>query len=100
MARAKVVHSQDAVTVLFKGNKSSPEPSTGIIKFPGGHVEVSRTSDGQYWAHLELNKSTKVTDSRIDYTHDVIKRVVDLPKSESIQKLALKLDGPYLDHGE
>lgn len=29
-----------------------PEPAQHIIEFPGGAVEVSRTSDGNYWAHI------------------------------------------------
>ena len=54
MARCKVVHSEDTVMVEFKGDKRNPEPSMAVIKFPGGHVEVSRTSDGKYWAHVEV----------------------------------------------
>ena len=48
MAKATVVHSDDAATIIFKGDRRRPEPSTGIIKFPGGHVEVTRCSDNTY----------------------------------------------------
>ena len=34
MARAKVVHSEDAVLVEFKGDKRNPEPTTGVMRFP------------------------------------------------------------------
>jgi hypothetical protein len=33
-----------------------PEPATHIIEFPGGAVELSRTSDGNYWAHIIVNR--------------------------------------------
>ena len=49
MARAKVTHSDDAVQITFNGDKRNPEPSTAVVKFPGGYVEVSRCSDGTYW---------------------------------------------------
>jgi hypothetical protein len=32
------------------------EKGQHIIEFPGGAIEVSRTSDGQYWAHIIINR--------------------------------------------
>ena len=64
MAKAKVIHSDDSVLIDFKGNKRSPEPATGVIKFPGGHVEVSRCTDGTYWAHIEVVDPANVVDTR------------------------------------
>jgi hypothetical protein len=97
MAKAKVYHDGDAVTILFEGKKSSPEPSTGIIKFPGGHVEVSRCSDGSYWAHLEVGVG-KVIDSRIDWARCDNRRdpittgsVADFPDADLIRHVAIRL---------
>lgn len=70
MAKAKVIHSEDAVMVKFEGNRNNPEPSTAVIKFPGGHVEVTRTSDGRYWAHVEAERAENIQESRIDYNHE------------------------------
>lgn len=70
MARHKVIHSDDACCVLIEGDKRSPEPSTASIKFPGGSVEVSRTSDGHYWAHIQVDDRSNVVQSRIDYAHE------------------------------
>lgn len=77
MARFKITHSDDAATIIIRGDKRNPEPSTAIIKFPGGHVEVARCSDGTYWAHVrrdvqpqDEDQSTlgEVVGSRIDLT--------------------------------
>ena len=54
--------------IIFKGDHVVPEPSTGVIKFPGGHVEVSRTSDGKYWAHIAVDNPSNIAKSRIDYS--------------------------------
>jgi len=97
MARIKVVHSQDACALIFKGDKKYPEPSTGIIKFPGGHVEVSRTSDGLYWAHVSVDDSSNIVNSRIDYDqyveYDV--GIRPIPHENHIKKLAIKVQGSY-----
>ena len=96
MARAKVVHSDDACTIIFKGNKANPEPSTGIIKFPGGHVEVSRTSDGQYWAHISRKnidaEAGSITDSRIDYPYELGEHgIPSIPDQDQIEHIAIKI---------
>ena len=92
MARAKVVHSEDAATIIFNGDKTSPEPSTGIIKFPGGHVEVSRTSDGKYWAHIWRDKTGDI-ESRIDYDYEgnLLNGIIDVPNVKNVQHIALKI---------
>lgn len=38
------------------GDKTKrPEPAQHIIEFPGGAIELSRTTDGNYWAHIMVN---------------------------------------------
>lgn len=32
-----------------------PESAQHIITFPGGAIELSRTTDGDYWAHVIIN---------------------------------------------
>jgi len=41
-----------------------PEPAQHIIEFPGGAIELSRTSDGNYWAHILVNREWADTDQR------------------------------------
>lgn len=91
MARAKVVHSDDAVMIEFKGDRRKPEPRTAVIKFPGGHVEVTRTSDGKYWAHLEVVAAANIAGSRIGYEYDAWKAlgIPELPMGTQIKNVAL-----------
>lgn len=101
MARARVFHSDDACTVIFKGNKRNPEPSTGIIKFPGGHVEVSRCTDGTYWAHISIDEGASRVGSRIDYTPEyaAIHGIPDIPDGDQVKHIAVRVDGPYVEPG-
>lgn len=92
MARADVVHSEDAVTVIFEGNKRKRiEPSTGIIKFPGGHVEVARCTNGDYWVHVGVVDGVNIVDGRIDRKGDASQPVTDLPDHEHITNIAIRV---------
>ena len=94
MARAKVIHSEDAVMIKFEGNKNNPEPSTGIIKFPGGHVEVSRCTDGSYWAHIAVVDPVNIVETRADLAGPLpaeIRPVQDIPHGQQINHLALHI---------
>ncbi|MBA1305899.1 hypothetical protein [Stutzerimonas stutzeri] len=94
MARAKVTHSSDAVQITFKGDPRNPEPSTAVIRFPGGHLELSRCTDGSYWAHLEVVSPENVVDSRVDYTveaHRTLGEIPRLPMANQVKKIALKV---------
>jgi hypothetical protein len=98
MARAKVVHCEDAVIVIFKGDKACPEPVTGVIKFPGGHIEVSRCTDGTYWAHLTV-EGRNVIGSRIDFSmpeqaEPTFGTLQDIPHHQDITKIALRVSAP------
>jgi len=104
MARAQVTHSDDAVTVTFRGDKRRPEPSTAIIRFPGGHIEVSRTSDGRYWAHVSADKASHIVESRIDYDRakwlETGGDIPPIPGEGAIEHMAILIDGPYRDEHE
>lgn len=94
MAKAKVVHSDDAVKVIFKGDVRNPEPALGVIEFPGGHIEVSRCSDGSYYAHLSVVDSKNIVASRMDYDADVsyeIGSIPDVPMANRINHVAIRI---------
>lgn len=102
MAKAKVVHSTDAVLIEFKGSTKNPEPSTGVIKFPGGHVEVSRCSDGTYFAHISVVSEANVVNSRVDFSNSPdhkIKSVQDIPHGNLINHIAVRIRNqvPHFD---
>ena len=95
MARLRnIVHSDDACTMIFEGNKSKAEPSCGIIKFPGGRIEVSRTSTQTYWVHISIDNHEFIVGSRIDYEyeHSKIHRIPEIPDQEFIQHIAVEID--------
>lgn len=48
--------------IQLLGDKKRPESAQHIIEFPGGAIELSRTSDGNYWAHIIINRGQVVED--------------------------------------
>jgi hypothetical protein len=44
-----------AKVIELKGDPRKPESAEHIIKFPGGSISVCRTTDNEYWAHIEVN---------------------------------------------
>lgn len=42
----------DNAQVTLFGNPKNPEPGTVTIAFPGGEVEVTRTTNDEYWVHM------------------------------------------------
>ena len=72
-------------TVLhMEGNPKRPEAAHGgMIEFPGGNVNVTRTTNGDYWVHILLNKEGRglfipeatiegmVIDARVDSINPV-----------------------------
>lgn len=91
MARAKVIHSTDSVQITFYGKKMHPEPSTAVIKFPGGHVEVSRCTDGSYWAHIAVVDGVNIVKGRIDRTDGGV-AVETMNNAECINHIAVLVD--------
>jgi len=58
METLKVVSMGDAVQgVHLKGDKANPEPIHFRVCLPFGDVDIARTTDGQYWIHLRVNKA-------------------------------------------
>ena len=94
--------SDTTKVICIYGNKSKPEPAEHIIKFPGGSIALCRTSDNEYWAHIEVNrghvnedmhreaKAGEIVDTRLDYEfpHSEIKEVEN---SEHLQHLAIRI---------
>lgn len=95
MARAKVVHSTDGVEIVFRGDRSNPEPTVGVISFPGGDVEVSRCSDGSYWTHIRVDDPQSIVGSRMDYSSGAaaeIKKIPQVPRANEITHIAVRIN--------
>lgn len=104
MARFSVTHSEDACCIDIRGDIRRPEPSTAVIRFPGGHVEVARHRDGSYWVHVARNTRVndpesdvlgQIVDGRIDITNAAqgayTANVLPMPAAEHIEHLALRI---------
>jgi hypothetical protein len=46
------------------GDKKRPESAQHIIEFPGGAIEVSRCSDGSYWAHIIVHQGEVLEETK------------------------------------
>lgn len=100
MAKHKIVHHQDATSIIVEGDIRNPEPTHAIIKFPGGVVEVARCSDGSYWAHVsarpddvpEEDRGFMVVSSRIDYDfeHSRIHGIPAIPDQDHVTKYGMR----------
>ena len=53
--------------ITLLGDKRKPESAEHIIEFPGGAIEVARTSDGNYWAHIIVNRNWADSDQEGSY---------------------------------
>lgn len=74
------------------------ESAQHIIEFPGGAVEVSRTSNGDYWAHIIVNRNYADNDCKGLYNRfgeivggriDSDDGVSEIPQHEEITQIAL-----------
>ena len=76
------------------------ESAQHIIEFPGGAIEVTRTSDNEYWAHIIINRGWsdseqegihaalgEVVDSRIDSAAGVLAA----PNADSMTQIAVRI---------
>jgi len=59
-----------------------------IIKFPGGSVEVTRTTDGDYWVHVAVSQDfpsdpvARIVDARLDAKARYADEINEMLKSE------------------
>jgi len=45
--------------VRLRGDRRNPEPESFRVAFPGGDVDVVRTTDGEYWVHVRVDRPGK-----------------------------------------
>jgi len=76
MKRLKVSDFGDTVQgVELRGDRRNPEPESFRVAFPGGDVDIVRTTNDEYWVHVRVNKPGrdnpeyvmgKIIDARLD----------------------------------
>lgn len=99
-ARQMTIGKAPARIDLLGDKTKRPEPGQHIITFPGGAIELSRTAEGDYWAHILVNQDYwldsmpgrlsalgEVVDSRIDRSET---RGIDpIPDTDGLRQIAV-----------
>ena len=76
----------DVRGVKLKGDRRNPEPIHFRVMFPGGDVDIVRTTDDDYWIHIRVNHKddgadpdrvldAKITDARLDLLSKPVQQV-------------------------
>ncbi len=85
---------------LFGDKAKQIESAQHVIEFPGGAIELSRTTDGSYWAHILINHSYATDDcegfrsslgSIIDSRLDNGQTIEKLPNQATISQVAIRI---------
>ena len=91
--------------ILLKGDSNHPESAEHIIVFPGGSIGVCRTSNNEYWAHIEIYKgepgsggmresvTASVVAVRVDNLNGVQRQLSDQLEELDILHLAVRVKG-------
>ncbi len=102
----KFSHGTHVNTFKIKGDPKNPEKAQTILLFPGGALELTRTSDNEYWAHIMVNsegqvdpdigyvntKGGKVVDARLDYNFENPPREQEIiPDLDKLKHIAIKI---------
>jgi hypothetical protein len=91
--------------ITLHGDKTKKvESSQHIIEFPGGAIEVTRTQDGEYWAHIMVNTgdacgegqgfdrtNAEITDTRIDFLDPAIGVCSIQPSDKPFNHIAVRI---------
>jgi len=56
----------EALGVDLLGTPKHPEPAYFFVTFPGGRVEITRTTNDEYWVHVTSNQPNTSSGDRSD----------------------------------
>lgn len=82
------------------GDKARPESAQHIITFPGGAIELTRTTDGSYWAHIlvhtgdaqswmDTNTMTSASGEVVDSRVDTGSELREMADASAIRQIAV-----------
>lgn len=79
------------LTTLYGDKNIKIEKPYTIVAFPGGSVEISRTTDNRYWIHVAVDTGGHIADGRIDGTdcYDVSKQFADALEGAEVDHIAV-----------
>jgi hypothetical protein len=86
--------------IVLLGEKTQrPESAQHTIEFPGGAIELSRTTDGCYWAHIIINQDgdsdgdhgsmTSAHGAILDSRIDTAAGVIEIPHAATCRQIAV-----------
>ena len=94
----KVRRDGEWSVMTIEGNPKRPEAAHAArIDFPGGNVNVTRTTTGEYWVHICVNRpdsgffipgetQAAIIDGRVDIIGEGVKSLTD-----NVDHLAFKI---------
>ena len=81
MPRFKVVsNGSDHEMVTITGDPKRCEPSHFTVKFPGGHVNITRANNGsnaEYWVHFHANRENDLVEDSDMQIGKIVKARID-----------------------
>lgn len=100
MKRLTVENFGDKVQgVHLKGDRRNPEPESFRVVFPGGDVDVVRTSDDEYWVHVRVNRPEDCVVEEMDRVPGrLVDGRLDISDRHSSEVDAGDFDNPNLYH--
>ena len=104
--KSYTINKAPAKIELLGDKTKRTESAQHIIEFPGGAIELSRTTDGNYWAHIIVNRQYadgdfqgmhnqfgEIVGSRIDYDGMNSEDIADYPNVTQIAVLIKPVGG-------
>jgi len=90
---------------IYRGKKTKREPEHHEFIFPGGNINIQRTSDDDYWVHIVVNKGQvlddipsrskpgKFVDSRVDLLFEETQQqsVIPINNVENAGHIAVRI---------
>ena len=95
----KIVSMGDSVLgVKLEGNPQKPEPIHFRATFPGGDVDIVRTTDNKYWIHVRVNNKLASSYNPVEPTARIINARLDQSDKHSIDSNVGDFNRPELYH--
>jgi hypothetical protein len=83
---------------LYGDPRIRPEPETVRVCFPGGDVDIVRTSDGEYWVHVRVDSEQDVREESAEYVGQVVDARLDIRGKHTQDADVGDLGHPWLYH--
>ena len=83
---------------LYGNPKIQPEPESFRVCFPGGDVDIVRTSDGDYWVHVRVDSEDDVNQESASVAGKLVDARLDISSKSASECDAGDFAHPDLYH--